>query len=111
MRILLSAYACEPGRGSEPGVGWHWATELARLGHEVAVITRSNNRPVNRIRHWRSRQSAACDFYYYDLPSWSKWWKRAETVASISIIGCGSAEHITWPGNLHAECNSIWFTT
>ena len=38
-RILLSAYACEPGKGSEPAVGWMWATELAGLGHEVWVIT------------------------------------------------------------------------
>ena len=43
-RILLSAYACEPGKGSEPEVGWMWATELAAAGHEVWVITRAANR-------------------------------------------------------------------
>lgn len=43
MRILLSAYACEPNKGSEPGVGWNWAVELARH-HEVWVLTRENNR-------------------------------------------------------------------
>ena len=43
-RILLSAYACEPGKGSEPEVGWLWATELADAGHEVWVITREANR-------------------------------------------------------------------
>jgi glycosyltransferase involved in cell wall biosynthesis len=46
MRILLSAYACEPDQGSEPGVGWRWALELARLGHEVTVLTQTKNRPV-----------------------------------------------------------------
>ena len=44
MRLLLSAYACEPGRGSEPGVGWNWAIALAALGHDVWVLTRANNR-------------------------------------------------------------------
>lgn len=39
MRVLLSAYACEPGRGSEPGIGWNWAWEIAKLGHEVRVLT------------------------------------------------------------------------
>ncbi len=75
MRVLVSAYACEPGKGSEPGVGWHWTTELARLGHEVDVITRSNNRA--------SIEKALADvpitglhFHYYDLPSWGKCWKR-----------------------------------
>ena len=45
LRILLSAYACEPDRGSEPGVGWNWVRHLARE-HEVWVITRSNNRGI-----------------------------------------------------------------
>jgi glycosyltransferase involved in cell wall biosynthesis len=75
MKILLSAYACEPGKGSEPGVGWHWAIELARLGHEVAVITRSNNRPVIE-KALEESPIGGLNFYYYDLPSWSKWWKR-----------------------------------
>ena len=25
-KILLSAYACEPNKGSEPGVGWEWSS-------------------------------------------------------------------------------------
>ena len=29
MKILISAYACEPGKGSEPGVGWRWVNGLA----------------------------------------------------------------------------------
>ncbi|HEB57143.1 MAG TPA: glycosyltransferase family 1 protein, partial [Gammaproteobacteria bacterium] len=41
MRILLSAYACEPGSGSDKEVGWQWANNLSLLGHEVWVLTRS----------------------------------------------------------------------
>ncbi len=37
MRILISAYACAPGRGSEPGVGWNWAAQVSR-SHEVWVL-------------------------------------------------------------------------
>ena len=36
-RVLLSAYACEPHVGSEPGVGWETAVGLART-HEVWVM-------------------------------------------------------------------------
>ena len=43
MRILVSAYACEPGRGSEPGVGWHFAEEMSKR-HSLTVVTRANNR-------------------------------------------------------------------
>jgi glycosyltransferase involved in cell wall biosynthesis len=38
VNVLLSAYACEPGRGSEPGVGWNMAKALARR-HQVYVLT------------------------------------------------------------------------
>jgi glycosyltransferase involved in cell wall biosynthesis len=38
MRILVSAFAFAPHTGSEPGVGWRWAVELARE-HQVTVIT------------------------------------------------------------------------
>ncbi len=39
MRILISAYACEPRRGSEPGAGWLWAL-AASAKHDVTVLTR-----------------------------------------------------------------------
>jgi glycosyltransferase involved in cell wall biosynthesis len=41
LKILISAFSCGPGRGSEPGVGWNIAVEVARLGHEVVVLTQS----------------------------------------------------------------------
>jgi glycosyltransferase involved in cell wall biosynthesis len=41
-RILLLAYACEPGRGSEPGIGWNVAVELA-AHHDVWVLTDAAN--------------------------------------------------------------------
>jgi glycosyltransferase involved in cell wall biosynthesis len=37
----MSAFSCGPGRGSEPGVGWNMAVEVARLGHDVLVLTQS----------------------------------------------------------------------
>lgn len=39
VRVLLSAFSCGPDYGSEPGVGWNWAVEIARLGHEVVTFT------------------------------------------------------------------------
>ena len=38
-KILLSAYACSPLRGSEEINGWSWATGLAKLGYQVWCLT------------------------------------------------------------------------
>lgn len=43
MRILISAYACQPDCGSEPGVGWGVYQATRSLG-EVSVITRVENK-------------------------------------------------------------------
>src|SRR6266851_8896447 len=43
LKVLMSAYACEPHKGSEPEVGWQWALQMARF-HDVTVLTRANNR-------------------------------------------------------------------
>jgi glycosyltransferase involved in cell wall biosynthesis len=74
MKVLLSAYACEPGRGSEPGIGWNWANEIARLGHDVHVITRASNRKA--IEAWPGPLPAGLSFHYYDLKPWLRFWKR-----------------------------------
>jgi glycosyltransferase involved in cell wall biosynthesis len=42
MKVLLSAYACEPSKGSEPEVGLRTMLAAARR-HDVWVLTRQNN--------------------------------------------------------------------
>lgn len=75
MKILISAYACEPNRGSEPHVGWQWALGLARRGHEVWVLTRSNNRHVIEEALAKSPVENL-SFEYFDLPRWGLWLKK-----------------------------------
>ena len=38
MKVLISAFSCGPGRGSDPGVGWNWVQQVSRR-HEVWLIT------------------------------------------------------------------------
>jgi glycosyltransferase involved in cell wall biosynthesis len=74
-RILLSAYACAPERGSEPGVGWNWATDLASQGHQVHVLTRRSNRgAIEAVRTPRGLPNL--HFWYCDLPGALQSWKR-----------------------------------
>ena len=73
MRILVSAYACEPGRGSEPGVGWNYAKEMSRR-HSLAVLTRANNRTA--IEGAGEEWTKSVRWLYYDPPRWLTFWKR-----------------------------------
>ncbi len=77
----MSAYACEPGRGSEPEVGWQWALQMARF-HDVTVVTRANNRPVIEAA-LAGRAGALPRFTYYDLPRWLIWLKRRGLPVSV----------------------------
>jgi glycosyltransferase involved in cell wall biosynthesis len=74
MKILLSAYACEPHKGSEPAVGWNWLLALVQQGHDVSVVTRENNRAHIEAQIWV--QSLSIKHIYYDLPAWCRRWKR-----------------------------------
>lgn len=74
LKVLVSAYACEPDKGSEPGVGWHWAKQIARF-HEVWVITRANNKKSIE-RELRRNPDPNLHFVYYDVPQWLSFWKK-----------------------------------
>ena len=74
LKVLISAYACEPAKGSEPGVGWNTAVQMAKY-HNVTVITRANNRKSIED-YLRTSPIFSLRFAYYDLPAWLAWWKR-----------------------------------
>ncbi|HSU27404.1 MAG TPA: glycosyltransferase family 4 protein [Chitinophagaceae bacterium] len=50
-KVLLSAYACSPIRGSEPGNGWTWAVNIANLGYEVWCITNIEDKEITEAHH------------------------------------------------------------
>lgn len=76
MKILLVAYACEPNRGSEPGVGWQWVLNLSKdKQKEVYVLTRSNNKDVIDDYWANSIRPENIHFFYYDLPASLIWAK------------------------------------
>jgi len=86
MKILMSAYSCEPNKGSEPSVGWNVVREAAK-NHEVWVLTRPDEsreaieaelarNPIPNLHFvyftlpigggaWRLGQSGAMQIHYY----------------------------------------------
>ncbi|MBM4152669.1 MAG: glycosyltransferase, partial [Kiritimatiellaceae bacterium] len=79
LRVLISAYACEPGKGSEAGVGWNMALHMSKI-HDVWVVTRANNEEVIQPA---LPEKDAPHFIYYDLPKWARWWKRGARGAQL----------------------------
>jgi len=81
LKVLVSVYACEPDKGSEPGVGWNWVKQIARF-HEVWAITGASNResieqavmrmPLLNV-HW----------VYFELPLWARLWKKGQREAHL----------------------------
>jgi glycosyltransferase involved in cell wall biosynthesis len=79
LKVLMSAYACEPNRGSEPEVGWQWARQMARF-HDVTVLTRANNRPaIEKVLPESRDLDARLRFIYFDLSESAlrlkRWWR------------------------------------
>jgi len=85
MNVLATAYACEPGKGSEAGIGWHWARQIA-LRHDLWLVTRENN--VEAIeREARAQGLGRLRVVGFDLPPWARAWKRGSrgAVAYFSL--------------------------
>lgn len=77
MKILLSAYACEPNKGSEPGVGWSWAIEYAKH-HQVWVLTKNNNEKTINAYLERNPEynNKNLHFVYVGIPKKLTFWKK-----------------------------------
>jgi glycosyltransferase involved in cell wall biosynthesis len=76
LKALISAYACEPEKGSEASVGWNLTYQVARY-HEVWLLTRAKNRPA--IEAALAQESpASLHIVYFDLPPWARFWKKQQ---------------------------------
>ncbi|MEL6438135.1 MAG: glycosyltransferase family 4 protein [Cyanobacteria bacterium J06621_8] len=69
MKVLLSAYSCEPGKGSERGVGWNIAKEVAKY-HEVWVLTRPDESKTAIEAELARNPVPNLHFVYFTLPFW-----------------------------------------
>lgn len=77
MRILLSAYACEPHRGSEPGNGWNTAYYLALRGHVVHVLTRIASKEIIQ-KELEQLSLPNLRFHFVDIPKIHKYFIRGQ---------------------------------
>ena len=85
--ILASAYAINPYKGSEDGMGWNFVYQIARY-NKVIAITRENNRTA--IEFYMAEHPdeiyANIQFVYFDLPYWMRFWKKGSRGAMVYYL-------------------------
>lgn len=75
-RILIAAYACRPGYGSEPGIGWNRVIEAARE-FEVWVLCRQSTCAAAINAHLqRHGPIAGLHFVFVPESRWERWAER-----------------------------------
>lgn len=63
LSILINAYACSPGMGSEPGMAWNWCVNLAKHC-ELHIITEGEFREKIEATLKTLPQGKNMHFYY-----------------------------------------------
>jgi len=76
-KVLITAYAVNPYKGSEDGIAWNIIEQMSRH-NQVIAITRKNNQAAieNYINTQNKKVESQLQFEYYDLPSWMRFWKK-----------------------------------
>lgn len=116
--ILVSAYACEPYKGSEQAVGWNIVLELSKK-NIVHVITRANNQqPIEKFL--KEKSNSNLKFHYYDTPKIFLSLKNKEKgvylyyiLWQIGIVSLVSKLHKTHHFNysIHLTFGNVWLPT
>ena len=68
MKILISAYSCEPNSGSEHEIGWSWIKALSKNNkNKITIITRKSNKKKIYLENTLCKKKNV-NFWFYDLP-------------------------------------------
>ena len=84
----MSAYSCEPGRGSEPGIGWNTVYEVAKY-HQVWVLTRPDESKTEIETELALNPVPNLHFVYFTLPIWGGGWRWGQS-------GAMQVHHYLW---------------
>lgn len=125
MHILISAYECDPTRGSENSRAWSWVLATAEEGHTVTCLTSEWGRPGIEAHLPMVPYGKRIRFVYVAVPRWLEqqyeagrgiwvyvrylfWqrqaWKQAKVLDRTSPFD--AVHHISW-GSIQ-QGTSLW---
>lgn len=109
-KVLLSAFSCNPTKGSEESNGWNWSIGILREGYEVHTFTRLINKkdiekqkkvenlyfhyialPFGLERLYSMNQAAM--YLYYMLWQWLTYRKAKRVHKKVKF---DKVHHVTW---------------
>jgi glycosyltransferase involved in cell wall biosynthesis len=98
LRVLVSAYAVSPARGSEPGLGWNLVSRLAQY-HDVTVLCApsvpglaSQNFREEIARHDRDHGPVSgLSIHFVEPPLLSRWFQRESRIRRRTVYYTGYA--------------------
>src|SRR5574337_2121804 len=114
-RLLISAYACAPNRGSEHGSAWNWTSEVARLRYDATVLVSPAHRdsiraavkqdPALQRTRWVFPEVTGWPLQQGKEPVWERTynllWQRAALRAARALHReqpFDLVHHLTWAG-------------
>jgi glycosyltransferase involved in cell wall biosynthesis len=117
VKILVSAFQCCPGEGSEPRTGWQWVTALADFGHDVTVLASSHYRePLlaqgRKDIDWRfidippSPLPRGLSFRLWAYDGYRRWQDAALKAVQLNPEHFDVTHHVTW-ASLHLG-SKLW---
>jgi glycosyltransferase involved in cell wall biosynthesis len=115
MKLLISSYACAPNRGSEHAVGWTWAIQAHRLGHQVTALVAPNHKDSILRSCEELPELARITWLFPKVPGWPlkqaiepEWertynflWQVCATRVALRLhatVGFDAVHHLTWGG-------------
>lgn len=84
--ILITAYAVNPLKGSEDGMGWNYISQAAKTNKVIAVTRKNNRRDIEVFIANNRQEYPAYDnitFLYFDWAKWLLFWKKGPLVSMI----------------------------
>ena len=113
LKVLISAYACNPYKGSEEGVGWGWVKAIAKY-HDLYVITAEFHRAdIEKAIAENPAALSRVRFFYVPHKPWhyapTPGWVRIEMSCLKPLMNLA---YVTWlkdayrlGAQLHRECH------
>ena len=108
-RVLLVAYACDPCRGSEGGVGWNRAVQRRDSSIQPSSAKKRNLPKQSAADSESGAKSPACSSISFHNGGGNR---NSGTSLGwvIWLTTCGNAERSGWPSGCTRRTPSIWST-